>query len=106
MTITDIKDYILQLSEYERQLISEVITAVESIFVLPSTNAVSEQSFSAMRRLKIYLRSVMLQERLNHLLLLHVQMERTENLDLRAVAEEFVRLSEHRLSVFGHFYAD
>ena len=106
VTVTDIKYYIQQLSAYERCLISEVVTVVELILVLPSTNAVSERSFSAMRRLKTYLQSVMVQECLNHLLLLHVHKKRTDNLDPRAVAEEFVRLSEHRLSVFGHFYAD
>ena len=63
VTITNIKDYILQLSEYERQLVSEVVTVVELILVLPSTNAFSERSFSAMRLLKTYLRSLMLQER-------------------------------------------
>ena len=97
LTIFDIKDYILSLSLRERALLSEVCTILELILVLPSTNAVSERSFSAMRRVKTYLRSTMRQERLNNLLTLHVHKDHTDELDLMAVANEFVSHSEHRL---------
>ena len=70
--------------------------------VLPSTNAVSERTFSAMRRLKTYLRTTMKQDRLNHLLLLHVHKDRTDGLPCTAMAKSFVGDSEHRLTVFGH----
>ena len=103
LTIFDIKDYILSLSLRERALLSEVCTILELILVLPSTNAVSERSFSAMRRVKTYLRSTMGQERLNNLLTLHVHKDHTDELDLMAVANEFVSHSEHRLSTFGKF---
>ena len=43
------------------------------------------------------------QERLNNLLMLHVHKEYTNELDLIAVANNFVSLSEHRLSTFGKF---
>ena len=52
------------------------------ILVMPSTNASSERTFSAMRRVKSYLRSTMTQERLNHLMILHVHKELTDKLDL------------------------
>ena len=68
VTIFDTKDYVLALSAYERPLISEVVTILNLILVLPSTNAMNERSFSALRRIKNYLRSTMLQSRLNHLL--------------------------------------
>ena len=41
------------------------------IIVLPATNASSERSFSALKRLKTAMRNSMGQQRLNHLLLLH-----------------------------------
>ena len=103
VTIFDVKDYILSLSSNERLLISEVCVLLKLILVMPSTNAVSERSFSALRRIKNYLRSTMSQERLNHLLLLHVHKERTDSLNLITVANDFVADSEHRLSVFGRF---
>ena len=43
------------------------------------------------------------QERLNHLLMLPVHKEYTDELDFTAVANEFVSDSEHRLSIFGKF---
>ena len=97
------KRYILSLSENERTLIGEVVTLLKLILVLPSTNAVSERSFSGMRRLKMYLRTTMTQERLNHLLLLHIHKDRTDSLSCLEVARSFVVDSEHRLSVFGKF---
>ena len=75
LCINDLKCFILSLSENERAVIGEVVTLLRLILVLPSTNAVSECSFSAMRQLKTYLRTTMTQERLNHLLLLHIHKD-------------------------------
>ena len=70
---------------------------------MPSTNAVSKRLFSALRRIKTYLQSTMSQDRLNHLLVLHVHKELTDSLDMITVANDFVAGSEHRLSMFGCF---
>lgn len=102
-TLKDVKQFIVGMSESEQALISEVIKLLQLILVLPSTNAASERTFSAMRRLKTYLRATMRQERLNHLLLLHVHKDRTDALSCTEVAKTFVRNSEHRLSIFGRF---
>lgn len=104
LSIHDVRKYIQSLSEAERSLISEVVTLLKLVLVLPSTNAVSERSFSAMRRRKTYLRTTMKQERLNHLLLLHVHKEHTDSLSCVEVASSFGGDSEHRFSVFGHFH--
>ena len=42
-------------------------------------------------------------KKLNHLLLLHAHKQLTDSIDLIAVANELVVLSEHRLSLFGKF---
>ena len=70
---------------------------------MPATNSTSERSFSAMRRVKSYLRSTMNQERLNSLMILHVHKDQTDVLDLPSVANEFVNKSERRTHVFGKF---
>ena len=70
---------------------------------MPATNAVSERSFSAMRRLYTYLRTNMSQNRLNNMMVLHVHKEKTDALKLVNVANEFVFGSEHRLKQFGKF---
>ena len=69
---------------------------IELILVLPATNAYSERSFSALRRVKTYLRGTVKQARLDHLMLLHVHKDLSDNLDLTACANVFVSANEHR----------
>ena len=101
--IVDIKNYLQQLSPAEKALLSQVILVMKLILVMPATNASSECSFSAMRRVKSYLQSTMTQERLNHLMILHIHKELTDGLILTNIANEFVSKSERRLQVFGKF---
>ena len=101
--VVDIKNYLQQLSPAEKALLSQVILAMKLILVMPARNASSEHSFSAMRRVKSYLWSTMTQERLNHLMILHVHKELTDGLILTNIANEFVSKSERRLQVFGKF---
>ena len=91
------------MSTAQKEFFSEVCTVARLILVMPATNAVSERSFSSMRRLKTYLRSTMCQCRLNHIMLLNINQESLDKLITDVIAEEFVRGNEHRLSQFGHF---
>ena len=102
-TVFDITEYIKTLSPAKKQFLSEVCTVVKLILVMPATNSTSELSFSALRRIKTYLCSTMSQDRLNHLMTLHVHKELTDALDLKAVATEFIHGSKHRLHIFGEF---
>lgn len=102
-TILDIRDYFKSLSHAQRQLLDQVCRAVQLILVLPATNATSERSFSALRRVKSYLRSTMGQQRLNNLMVLHVHRDRTDALSLVDVANDFVKDSDQRANVFGKF---
>ena len=104
-TLQDIVKCCKEMSDGQRALVSNAITLVKLILVMPATNASSERHFSALRRLKSYTRSTMTQERLNHLLTLHIHKERTDSLDSIEVANDFVhdRAVEHRSSVFGKF---
>ena len=67
---------------------------------MPATNAVSERSFSALKRVKNYLRSSTEDNRLSHRLLLHVHKESTDALDLSKVANEFIERKEGRQAVW------
>ncbi len=73
------------------------------VLIMPASNSTSERSFNALRRVKTYLRNTMGQERLNHLMVLHVHKELTDDLDLISIANEFVGDSEHRLKLIGTF---
>ena len=74
-TILDIKDYFGSLTQAQKTLLSEVCKVVKIVLVMPATNATSERSFSALRRVKNYLRSTMSQQRLNNLVVLHVHKD-------------------------------
>ena len=55
---------------------------------MPATNAASKRSFSAMKRVKSYLRSTMGRAQLNHLMTLNIYKNEVK-LDLNVVANEF-----------------
>ena len=79
-----------------RAIYSEIVTLVTILLVNPATNATSERTFSALRRVKTYLRSTMTQTSMNNLITLQVHKERTDALDLKAIANEFTARNERR----------
>ena len=52
VNIFDIRNYLHQLKDAERALLNEVVIVMKLLFVMPASNATSERSFSAMRRVK------------------------------------------------------
>jgi hypothetical protein len=75
-----------------------------SLFLcIPVTTCTAERSFSSLRRLKTFLRSTMTQQRLNHLTLLHVHKDITDNLDLKNICNDFISANEHRRNAFAVF---
>ena len=57
---------------------------------MPATNEVSERSFSTLRLVKTYFRATVIQERLNHLMILHVHKDLTDKSNLTNIGNEFV----------------
>lgn len=105
VSLPECLQYLRSLSSSQKSFYSEVVRLARLIVVMPATNAVSERCFSAMRRLKTYLRSTMQQSRLNHIMLLHIHKQKLDQLNLDDIANEFVRESEHRARIFGTFSA-
>ena len=52
---------------------------LQLLLVMPATSATAERSFSSLRHVKTYLRTTMTQERLNHLMMIHVYTQRQEH---------------------------
>lgn len=84
-----------------KNMLDQVIRLIILIKTAPAAAATAERSFSALRRVKTYLRSTMSQKRLTHVMLLHVHKDITASLDLNLVMKEFVARSERRKTVFG-----
>ena len=76
---------------------------IKLVIVMPATNAVSEQSFSAMRRLYTYLRTNTRSSRLNNAIVLHIHKDWLDKLSMVDVANDFVFESDHRKTLFGRF---
>ena len=102
-TFYDVRNLVKELKQPLKALISEVVKIIKLIIVMPATNAVSERSFSAMRRLFTYLQTNMGPNRLNNTMVLHVHKERLDQLSLIEIANDFVKGSDHRKTVFGSF---
>ncbi len=71
-SVHDVVTVVKGMSVGEKALMAEVIKLVRLLLVMPATNAISKRSFSAMRRIKTYLRSTMLRQRLNGVMILHI----------------------------------
>ena len=69
-----------------------------------TTNAVSECSFSALKRVKTYLRSTTGEGRFNHLMLLHVHKELADGIDMVEVANLFVGDNQRRKHLFWEVF--
>ena len=86
-----------------KDLLSEVDKLLRLYLTIPITTCTAERSFSALRRVKTYLRSSMPEERLNNVLLLNVHKEEADSLDLINIAYNFVSANARRCDYFGKF---
>ncbi|KAH3837621.1 hypothetical protein DPMN_111019 [Dreissena polymorpha] len=89
-TITDIVMFFRDLLPESRLFFTEVMRVLRHVLVMSAT---SERSFSALRRQKTYIWTSMTQERLTHLMTLHMHRCVTDAMDL--LANEFaVRMNQ------------
>ena len=103
LSLVGIVDYLKSLSTTARSLYSEIVTLIELILVMPATNATSERSFSTLRRVKSYLRTTMIQLRLNNLMILNVHREALDAMDLEEIGNEFISSKDSRKQIFARF---
>ena len=94
---------VLNDTEMGKALFPQVVALLKLYFTLPVTTATAERSFSALRRLKNYLRTSMKQTRLNSAMLLHVHKERCKDIDITALAKAFCEVNDRRQQFFGSF---
>ena len=104
--VNDMVTFLQSLDSSSRKLLSEISILGKLLLVMAATNAVSERSFSDLKRVKTYLHSTTGDSRLNHLMMLHVHKDRTDALALVDVANDFVGEKENRKQLFGKFSAN
>lgn len=85
-----------------RELFSNVEVLVRLMLVCPASSCEAERSFSALRKLKTYLRSTMTQKRLNHVAVCYVHKEILDKVEEKNVAKLFISKCETKKDVFGY----
>ena len=103
MNISEVLEKFRSLSPARKNLLSELIKVVKFLLVMPATNAISERSFSSLKRVKTYLRATMKENRLNHLMTLHVHKFRNDELNLTSIGNIFTNQHDDRKNIFGEF---
>lgn len=83
------------------KLLSELAKLVRLLLTIPASSCTAERSFSALRRLKTYLRTTMVQSRLNSIAILHVPQDVAASLDLSRHVNTFINKNNTRLCHFG-----
>ncbi|XP_021843059.2 uncharacterized protein [Spinacia oleracea] len=76
------------------------IVAYRILLTIPVTVASAERSFSKLKLLKSYLRSTMLQERLNGLALIAIENDLLETVQYEDLVDEFASKSVRRMALF------
>ena len=86
-----------------KSMLREVFYLLRILLTIPVTTATAERTFSCLRRLKTFLRSTMSQPRVNHIILLHIHKNKTDNLDMVHIAKEFISVNDRRKFHFRSF---
>ena len=86
-----------------KSMFREVFYLIRILLTIFVTKATAKRTFSCLRRLKTSLRSTMSQPRLNHVILLHIHKDKTDNLDMVHVAKELISVTDRRKLCFGSF---
>ncbi|KAF3841501.1 hypothetical protein F7725_007363 [Dissostichus mawsoni] len=86
-----------------RGLFDQVEALIRLLMVVPAASAEAERSFSALRRLKTWLRSTMMQIRINNVAVCHIHKELLGKVSREKICQEFILANEYRKHVFGSF---
>ena len=87
-----------------RRMFPQVECLLRLLLVCPASSCEAERSFSALRRLKTWLRATMSQKRLNSVMICHVHRERVAAMDPKDIAVQFLcGVTDKRAHIFGKF---
>jgi len=102
-TVAQLVDKLVSLPAVVRAMFDQVEQLVRLLLVIPASSCEAERSFSSLRRLKTYLRSSILQERLTHRAILHVHQLHLDNLNIDDIAKDFVEKKQCKTSCIRTF---
>jgi len=77
------------------------IIAYRILLTIPVTVASAERRFSKLKLLKSYLRSTMMQERLNRLATISIENDILEEINCEDIIEDFISKNTRRMLLFS-----
>lgn len=103
ITLHCLKDVVqfLQDNPEIRDLVPEYTKFIRVLLTIPVSSCSNERSFSDLRRLKSYLRSTMLQKRLNHVATLYIHQNIVDNLNMEELINNFISKNNIRAATFA-----
>ena len=90
---------VLQFVYPHRVCYSQLYTTFLIAVVIPVTTAENERSFSCMKRVKTYSRSVMDDDRLEDLETLSINRERSSRINMEDIEDDFAKLGNRRIAL-------
>ena len=96
-SVSDAIDFLKQ-EVYLQDLVPEIVKLIKIMLTVPVSSCTAERSFSALRRLKTFLRSTMTQTRLNDVALLNVHKQ--EEINIENIANKFIKTTKVRQNTF------
>ncbi|XP_031781362.1 zinc finger MYM-type protein 1-like [Nasonia vitripennis] len=94
----------LQEKPEVRAIFPQYSKLIKLLLTIPGSSCSNERSFSSLRRLKTYLRSTMLQQRLNDTSIMHIYRDMVSELDLDELLNTFIKRQNLRMSTFAMKY--
>ncbi|CAM4510486.1 unnamed protein product [Leuciscus chuanchicus] len=101
-TIRDVVSILQTMQPQTRSMLSEVEKLIKLCLCLPISVAASERSFSALRRLKTWLRNTMSQERLTHLAIMNAHSDLLDEIDVSTLIKKCISRTTERRSTFAN----
>lgn len=101
--VSDIRNSIKVMSPDMRLIFHQVENLLRLLLVAPISSCEAERSFSALRRLKTWLRSSMSQVKLNSSVICNVHKDRLDHVSVREIAVTFAHRTETRRNTFGEW---
>jgi hypothetical protein len=98
MTLPDRSMSSMEIFEFVRRMdcYPNISVAYQILFTIPITVASAERSFSKLKLLKNYLRSIMSQERLNRLSTLCIEKKLLDDVNIEAIIDDFASRNVRR----------
>jgi len=84
-----------------RSLFVDVEQLIRLMLLCPVSSCAADRSFTALRRLKNWLRSTMMQQRLNAVVVCHIKKDIVDSLNVSELASDFAKRFDIRTGPFN-----